>query len=174
MSLVVVVDELGDGLVVAAGEHAGGCGLGLDCLLVSSSTGADISLRALLTLLFVDGLVLSVGTVRALVSISDLDASHMFRATTHHHLLQLVAHGASGDLLEVLQAREDLVLHLELHLHAELGTLLDGKGLALELFNGAGRPEVDDDVGAAFDLEAERLDDAFARVIGVGQRLAGA
>ena len=98
----------------------------------------------------------------------------MFRATTYHHLLQLIAHWASGDLLEVLQAREDLVLHLELRLHAELGTLLDDEGLALELVNGAGRPKVDDDIGAAFDLEAERLDDAFARVIGVGQRLAGA
>ena len=30
MRLVVVVDELGDSLVVASGEHAGGCRLGLD------------------------------------------------------------------------------------------------------------------------------------------------
>lgn len=66
------------------------------------------------------------------------------------------------------------MLDLELHLHTELGALLDGEGLALELLDGAGRLEVDDYVGAAFDLEAERLDDAFARVGGVGERLASA
>lgn len=34
---VVVVDELGDGLVVAAAYHARGCGLGLDCAGVSAA-----------------------------------------------------------------------------------------------------------------------------------------
>ena len=128
-----------------------------------------------LTLLLVDGLVLGVRTVRTLTSIvSDLNHASRMLGGTHHHLLQLVAHGAPGHLLEVLEAGEDLMLDLELDLHAELGTLLDDEGLALKLLDGAGGPEVDDDVGAAFDLETERLDDAFARVVGVGQRLAAA
>ena len=35
MGVVVIVDELGDGLVVAAEEHARGCGFGLDFEKVS-------------------------------------------------------------------------------------------------------------------------------------------
>ena len=61
------------------------------------------------------------------------------------------------------------MLHLELRLHAELGALLDCEGLVLERLEGTGRLEVDDYVGAAFDFEAEREDDAFARVAGVGE-----
>jgi hypothetical protein len=86
---------------------------------------------------------------------------------TDHHLLHLVAQTHARHLLEVLEPRQDLVLHLELRLHAELRALLDGEGLVLERLDGAGRLEVDDDVRAAFDLEAEREDDALARVVGV-------
>jgi hypothetical protein len=42
MGLVVVVDELGDGLVVAAAEHAGGRGLGLDCAMLVESPNHSI------------------------------------------------------------------------------------------------------------------------------------
>lgn len=66
------------------------------------------------------------------------------------------------------------MLHLELRLHAELGALFDHKRLVLERVDGTGRLEVDDNVRAAFDLEAEREDDAFARVTGVGEVFAGA
>lgn len=66
------------------------------------------------------------------------------------------------------------MLHLELSLHAELGALLDCKGLVLEGLDGTGSLEIDDYVRAAFDLEAEREDDAFARVVGVGDVFAGA
>ena len=37
MGVVVVVDELGDGLVVASSEYARGCGLGLDWVLLAYS-----------------------------------------------------------------------------------------------------------------------------------------
>jgi hypothetical protein len=76
--------------------------------------------------------------------------------------------------LEVLQAREDLMLHLELGLHAELRALLDPERLVLELLERAGRLEVDDDVRAALDLEAQGEDDALARVVGVAERVAAA
>jgi hypothetical protein len=59
------------------------------------------------------------------------------------------------------------VLDLELHLHAESGALFDGEWLALEGLKGARRLEVDDDVGTAIDFETERVDDAFAGVVGV-------
>ena len=90
----------------------------------------------------------------------------------YHHLLQLVANPHAGNLLEVLETGQDLVLDLELGLHAETSTLLDGEGLLLELLERAGRAQVDDDVGAAFDLETEREDAALARVVGVGDVLA--
>jgi hypothetical protein len=60
------------------------------------------------------------------------------------------------------------VLHLELGLHAESSSLFDYEGLALESLDGARGPQVDDDIGPTFDFEAEREDDAFARIVGVG------
>jgi hypothetical protein len=102
-----------------------------------------------LTLLLVKGLLLGAGPVGA------------------HHLLHLVADTHACDLLQVLEAGENLVLDLELGLHAEGGALLDGEGLVLEGLEGTGRLEVDDDVGTALDLEAERVDDALAGVVGV-------
>lgn len=64
------------------------------------------------------------------------------------------------------------MLDLELRLHAERSALLDCKRLALEGLDGAGRPQVDDNVGAAFDFQTKREDDALARVVGVGDVLA--
>lgn len=90
----------------------------------------------------------------------------------YHHLLQLVTDAHAGDLLQVLEASQDLVLHLELGLHAETSALLDGEGLLLELLEGAGSAQVDDDVLTALDLEAQGEDDAFARVVGVRDVLA--
>ena len=59
------------------------------------------------------------------------------------------------------------MLHDEIGLHAELGPLLDGEGFRLERLDGPGSGQVDGDVGAAFDLESERLDDAAAVILGV-------
>jgi hypothetical protein len=64
------------------------------------------------------------------------------------------------------------VLDLELCLHAECSTFLDDERLLLEGLKGARRLEVDDDVGTAIDFETERVDDAFAGVVGVGDVLA--
>jgi hypothetical protein len=44
------------------------------------------------------------------------------------------------------------MLDLELRLHAECSTLLDCERLALESLDGAGRPQIDDNVRAAFDF----------------------
>ena len=90
----------------------------------------------------------------------------------YHHLLHLVADTHACDLLQVLQASQDLVLDLELCLHAEGSTLLDDERLLLEGLKGARRLEVDDDVGTAIDFETERVDDTFAGVVEVGDVLA--
>jgi hypothetical protein len=90
-----------------------------------------------------------------------------YELAAYHHLLHLVADTHTCDLLQVLQTCQNLVLDLELHLHAESGALLDGEWLALEGLKGARRLEVDDDVGTAIDFETERVDDAFAGVVGV-------
>jgi hypothetical protein len=57
---------------------------------------------------------------------------------SYHHLLHLAAHSHARDLLEVLQACQDLVLDLELCLHAECSTLLDCEWLALKCLDSAG------------------------------------
>ena len=67
-----------------------------------------------LTLLLVLGLVGGVGGVRT------------------DHLLHLVRDTHALDDLDVLHARQDLVLNSEAGLHAEGGTFLDGEGLGLE------------------------------------------
>lgn len=90
-----------------------------------------------------------------------------YTAIAYHHLLHLVADTHACDLLQVLQACQNLVLDLELRLHAECSTLLDDERLLLECFKSTRRLEVNDDVGAAFDLEAKRVDDAFAGVVGI-------
>jgi hypothetical protein len=74
--------------------------------------------------------------------------------------------------LEVLQTRQNVVLDLELCLHAEPSTLLDGEGLLLQSFDGTRCAQVDNDIIAAFDFKSEGEDDTPARVIGVGDVLA--
>ena len=48
------------------------------------------------------------------------------------------------------------MLHLKGGLHAKVRALLDREGLVLEPLDGAGARQVDDDVGAAFDLPKEK------------------
>lgn len=135
-----------------------------------------------LTLLLVKGLLLCIGTVASLDEES-ASCSSTFPISnfvipsvceTHHHFLHLAAQRSLADLLQVLQARKNLMLHLELCLHAELCAFLNPERLVLELLERAGGLEVDDYVGTAFDLEAEREDDAFAGIVGVAQSLAAA
>ena len=59
------------------------------------------------------------------------------------------------------------MLHDEVGLHAEFGSLLDGEGFRFERLDGTGSGQIDGDVGAAFDLEGERLDDAATVILGV-------
>lgn len=95
-----------------------------------------------------------------------------YSGCTHHHLLKLLADAHARDLLEVLQTRQDIVLHLELCLHAEPSTFLDREWLFLKSLDGTRCTQVDNDIIAAFDFESEREDDATARVVGVGDVLA--
>jgi hypothetical protein len=57
-----------------------------------------------------------------------------------------------------------LVLDAESRLHSECRALFDGEGLLVQLLKRAGLHQVDDDVLAAGDLEAQREDDDLARV----------
>lgn len=91
---------------------------------------------------------------------------------TYNHLLVLLAEDLALDDLDVLQAGEDLVLDLEADLHAEGSALLDCKGLLGQGIDGSGVLQIDDNVVAALDLEAEGEDDALAGVVGVGEVLA--
>lgn len=65
------------------------------------------------------------------------------------------------------------MVDLEGHLDAEVGSLLDLKGLVLQLVNCALSGDIDHNVGTTFDLEGEGLDDACSGVFGVANRFAG-
>ncbi len=76
--------------------------------------------------------------------------------------------------LDVRQPADNLVLDLERDDHGELGSFLDREGLVLQRSLAAGGRQVDSDGWTARRLQRERLDDAGARVVGVGQVLAAA
>lgn len=61
VGLVVIVDKLGDGRVVAAAEHTRGSGLGFDCRFVRQDVGGVT--WAVLTLLLVERLLFCAGSV---------------------------------------------------------------------------------------------------------------
>lgn len=64
------------------------------------------------------------------------------------------------------------MVDLEGDLDAELGALLDREGLVLEFLEGAGRGNIDHDIGAAFDFKGEGLDDTCSRIVGVSDGVA--
>jgi hypothetical protein len=92
----------------------------------------------------------------------------------YNHLLHLVLHAHPAHHLDILQPAQNLMLDLEAGLHAEGGALLDGEGVLVEVLQGAGLGEVDDDVGSALHFKTEGVDDDFARVVGVRNAGAGA
>lgn len=84
---------------------------------------------------------------------------------THNHLLILTYPDAFPlDDLQILEAAQDIVLHPESSLHAELRALFDGEGLRFQRLNRAGGGQVDGDVRAALDLEGQGADDAASLV----------
>lgn len=87
--------------------------------------------------------------------------------TTYNHLLHLILYTHPADDLHVLHAAQNLVLDLETGFHAEGGAFLDCEGMLVEVFKRARLGQVDDDVGSAFYLQAQREDDDFAWVLGV-------
>jgi hypothetical protein len=86
---------------------------------------------------------------------------------TYNHLLHLGLGAHPGNDLDVFHAAQDLVLDAEAGFHAESGALFDGEGLLDEGVQGTLLRQVDHDVGAAFDFQAQREQDHFAWVVGV-------
>jgi hypothetical protein len=86
---------------------------------------------------------------------------------TYNHLLHLGLGAHPGNDLDIFHAAQDLVLDTETGFHAESGALFDGEGLLVEGVQGALLRQVDHDVGAAFDFQAQGEQDHFARVVGV-------
>lgn len=125
------------------------------------------------TFLLIEGLLFRAWTVRALGNTISGPARGL-AAGTYNHLLVLLAEDLALHHLDVLQAREDLVLDLEGDLHAEGGAFLDCEWRLLERVHGSGIFQVDDDVGAALNLETKGEDDAFARVVWIRDVLARA
>ena len=69
-----------------------------------------------------------------------------------NHLLCLLAQAVPLHDLEIFQACQDLVLNLEVDLHAIFGSFLDGEGLRFEILQLAWVTKVNDDVRTTFDL----------------------
>ena len=59
------------------------------------------------------------------------------------------------------------MLHHKLRLHPERSSFFDRERLRAQAFQGAGRRQVDDDVWAAIDFEAEGFDHTTSLVGGV-------
>jgi len=74
--------------------------------------------------------------------------------------------------LDVVETAENLVLDLESSDHGELGTLLDLEGLILEGELAAGLGQIDSDGIAAGALHGQGEDDAYSRIVGIGEVLA--
>ena len=181
MGLLVVIDEAGDGVVVAAREHAGGGLLFLDCtrvcVLVVCGHVCGVFWR---TFLGVGGLAFGAGSIAALCGVLAgvqriVQKEKRANEAAYNHLRVLGdADALALDDLDVVEAAEDLVLDLELGAHGELGALLDLEGLVLEGGLAAGVGEVDGDGVTAGRVHGEGENDADAGVRGVGEVLAAA
>jgi hypothetical protein len=93
---------------------------------------------------------------------------------TYNHLLHLGLGAHPGNDLDIFHAAQDLVLDTETGFHAESGALFDGEWLLVEGVQGALLRQVDHDVGATFDFQAQGQKDHFARVVGVRDGVAAA
>ena len=89
------------------------------------------------------------------------------RIAANHFLVFAQWYALPLQLLNIFEARQDLMLDNEDSLHLILAAFLYREGFLLERVEGATGGEVDGDVGSAFYLKGERLDDAEARVIWV-------
>lgn len=131
-----------------------------------------------LTLLLIEWFLLGIRAIRTLditqVSIPSIDRTFNEVGSTYNHLLHLVRHTQPLNHLHVFHARQNLMLHLELCLHAEYCTLLDCEWLVLESIDSARLLQINNYVGSSFDFETEGEDDAFAWVAGVGDVFSGA
>ena len=67
-----------------------------------------------------------------------------------------------------MQTTKNLVLHLELSAHGELGALLDLERLFLEALLASGSRQVNSDGVAAGRVHSQRDDDTDAGIVGVG------
>lgn len=102
---------------------------------------------------------------------TELDSSRLIgcMASTHNHLLVLADPDALPlHNLHVLQTREDLVLHLELRNHCELGALLDLERLVLQGRLSTLLGKINCDRWAALGIHRQRENDALAGVGRVG------
>jgi hypothetical protein len=77
-------------------------------------------------------------------------------ATTYNHLLALLAQPHPFNSLHILHTAQNLMLHRKPHLDTKRSSLLDCKRLVLELLELTRLGQVNDDIGAALNLEAER------------------
>lgn len=160
MGVVVVVEELGDGVVVAAGDHAGGSLLLVDWK-DNQGSGIDNASSALrghqwiLTLLLIGGLVSCAGSI-----------------ATQHLLILADTNTLALDHLQVLETTQHLMVDLEDNLDVELSTLLNGERLVLKTVDSSGGGQVDHDVGTALDDQGQRFDHAL-RVTRLADRAAG-
>ena len=82
-----------------------------------------------------------------------------FRSAHEHLFILAYPYAFPLDDLQVLQPAQDIMLNLEVGLHAELGTFLDGEGLRLQRLESAGSGQIDGDIRATLNLEGQGLND---------------
>lgn len=129
------------------------------------------TIQGLLTLLLIEWFLLGIGAVGTLFFCQYIPAEPE-QKLSYDHLLHLGGERTPFGDLDIFQTRENVVLHPELDLHAEGGTLLDGEGVVFESGESIGSLQVDDYVWPAFHLEAQGFNDAGAGIVGVADGLA--
>jgi hypothetical protein len=138
VGVVVVINEFRDRVVVGSRHHSGWRFFWLNYRFDYQHFMWNQATRACLTSLLIEWPFSRVGTVRS---------NHLLRFGTNAHSLHD---------LEILHARQNLVLDLELDLHAELGTLFNREGLGFESLQLARLAQVDNDIWTTLDLKKVR------------------
>lgn len=77
------------------------------------------------------------------------------------------------DNMHVFQSTQHIMVYRKLDLGVELGAFFDRERFVFERLEGVGARQVERDVWAAGGFNGEGLDDAFARVVGVADGVAG-
>lgn len=93
--------------------------------------------------------------------------------TNQHFFILAHSDTLALDNMDIFQSAQHLMVDSKFDLGVELGAFLDSEWFVLERLESVGSGKVEGEVGAAGGLNGQRFDDAFARVVGIANGVAG-